>query len=38
MLMQNCALIWQVAKMKLMGMEIKQSFGVRMDGSMFDDV
>ena len=27
----------QVAKMKLMGMEIGQSFGVRMDGSMFDD-
>jgi len=27
----------QVAKMKLLGMDIKQSFGVRMDGTMFDD-
>lgn len=27
----------QVAKMKLMGMEIKQSFGVRMDGNEFEE-
>ncbi|CDO75973.1 hypothetical protein BN946_scf184888.g23 [Trametes cinnabarina] len=26
----------QVGKMKLMGMDIKQTMGVRMDGSMFD--
>lgn len=27
----------QVGKMKVMGMDIKQNFGVRMDGSSFDD-
>jgi len=27
----------QVGKMKLMGMDVKQSFGMRMDGSMFDE-
>jgi len=27
----------QVGKMKVMGMDIKQNFGVRMDGTSFDD-
>lgn len=27
----------QAGKMKLLGMEIKQTLGVRMDGTMFDD-
>lgn len=28
---------FQAGKMKLLGMEIKQNMGVRMDGTMFDD-
>ena len=28
---------YQVGRMKLLGMDVKQNFGVRMDGTMFDE-
>jgi len=35
-LASNSSSTYQVGRMKLLGMDVKQNFGVRMDGTMFD--